>query len=127
MDRIKVKESEWPIELFYNKTVNTFKKKQQLIGGSEVDWTLHFFLINEFEKNDYKIDVEYTFIQKIFNDDLPISYKPVRREMCLKPAQTNWNFRLRAQLQYEKCTPGNGISIQEMANRDARLTHRYKS
>ena len=27
IDRTKVKESDWPIELFYNKTVNTFKKK----------------------------------------------------------------------------------------------------
>lgn len=27
-NRSKVKESEWPVELFYNKTVNTFKKKQ---------------------------------------------------------------------------------------------------
>lgn len=27
MERLKVKESEWPLELFYNKTVNMYKRK----------------------------------------------------------------------------------------------------
>jgi hypothetical protein len=35
MERLKVKESEWPVELFYNKTVNMYKKKQTIIGKGD--------------------------------------------------------------------------------------------
>jgi hypothetical protein len=48
-NRIKVKESEWPIELFYNKTVNTLKKKQSLHGDHDDKWALEFLIMNEFE------------------------------------------------------------------------------
>ena len=83
-NRSKVKESEWPVELFYNKTVNTMKKKEQLHG---VNWALEFLIMNEFEDGDTHMDVHYTVMTE--------GEVPVRREVKLHPNNVNWNHRTR--------------------------------
>lgn len=94
-DRSCVKESEWPVELFYNKTVNTFKKKQQFVGTSEVNWALEFTIMNEYEHNCTSMDVHYkcdTWEKKDPEKEEMVC-TPVRREVKLHPSNVCWNER----------------------------------
>jgi hypothetical protein len=62
ISKLKVKESSWPVELFYNKVVNTFKKKESM-KGQENTW-LEFRIANEFEPQDNTLQVQYTLVEE---------------------------------------------------------------
>lgn len=100
-----MKESEWPVELFYNKTVNMYKKKQTIIGEGDAttspatDWALEFRIADEFEAEDNVLDVQYTLVRQceLLNKKNDKNFRPITRQVTLRPVNPAWNHRLKTQ------------------------------